>query len=93
MGEHGLARARLPREDVQARAEAQLGPLDQQEVLDAQLVEHASDGLPAARDGSAGPTQCCDASARVQVPTVPNVVRSSSPSGPCWRISRSSPAR
>ena len=38
--EHGLARPRLPRQGVQARPEAQLGALDQQQVLDAQLVEH-----------------------------------------------------
>ena len=42
VGEHGLARPRLPRQGVQARAEAQLGALDQQEVLDAKLVEHRS---------------------------------------------------
>ena len=40
MGEHGLARARLAREHVQARGEAQLGPFDEEEVLDAQLQEH-----------------------------------------------------
>jgi hypothetical protein len=41
VGEHGLARPGLPREHVQARHEPQLGPLDQQEVLDTQLKEHA----------------------------------------------------
>ena len=46
VGEHGLARAGLPRQGVQARAEAQLGALDQQQVLDAELVEHRLDGLP-----------------------------------------------
>ena len=40
MREHRLARARLPREHVQARTEAQLGPFDQEEILDAQFVEH-----------------------------------------------------
>ena len=40
VGEHGLARARLAGEHVQARPEAQLGALDEQEVLDTQLVEH-----------------------------------------------------
>ena len=40
MGEHGLAGARLAREDVQAGAQPQLGPLDQQEVLDTQLFQH-----------------------------------------------------
>ena len=40
--EHGLARAGLAGEHVQAGPEAQLGPLDQQEVLDAQLVQHAA---------------------------------------------------
>ena len=39
--EHGLARPGLPREHVQARPETELGPLDQQEVLDAEFVEHA----------------------------------------------------
>ncbi len=40
VGEHRLARARLPREHVQARTEAQLGPFDQEEILDAQFVKH-----------------------------------------------------
>jgi hypothetical protein len=39
--EHRLARAGLPGEDVQAGREAQLGPFDEEEVLDAQLQEHA----------------------------------------------------
>jgi len=38
--EHGLARPGLPRQHVQARREAQLGPLDQQEVLDPKLEQH-----------------------------------------------------
>ena len=42
MGQHGLARAGLAGEHVQAGTEAQLGPLDQQQVLDAQLVQHAA---------------------------------------------------
>ena len=37
VGEHGLARTGLPREHVQARGQAQLGPLDEQKVLDTQL--------------------------------------------------------
>ena len=55
VGEHGLARARLPREDVQAWAEAQLGPLDQQEVLDAQLVEHGRRSTSRPTDRRAAP--------------------------------------
>ncbi len=39
--EHGLAGARLAGEHVQPVREPQLGPLDQQQVLDAQLVYHA----------------------------------------------------
>ena len=53
VGEDGLARPRLPRQRVQTRPEAQFGALDQQQVLDAELVEHGLDGLPAAGDGSA----------------------------------------
>jgi hypothetical protein len=34
VGQHGLARAGLAREHVEARAHAQLGALDQQQVLD-----------------------------------------------------------
>ena len=41
VGEHGLPRAGLAGEHVEPRPEAKLGPLDQQEVLDAQLVQHA----------------------------------------------------
>ena len=52
VGEHGLARARLPGEYVQPRREAQLGPLDQQQVLDAKLAQHRA-GLAARADGSA----------------------------------------
>ena len=44
--EHGLARAGLARQHVEPGREAQLGPLDQQEVLDAQLGEHRH-GVPA----------------------------------------------
>jgi hypothetical protein len=40
MGEHGLPRACLAREDVQPLGEPELGPLDEQEVLDAQLFQH-----------------------------------------------------
>ena len=39
--EHGLARAGLAGEHVQARRQAQLGALDQQQVLDTQLEQHA----------------------------------------------------
>ena len=38
--EHGLARAGLAREDVEPARQPQLGPLDEQEVLDAQFGEH-----------------------------------------------------
>ena len=41
MRQHRLAGARLAGEHVEPGREAQLGPLDQQEVLDAQLVQHA----------------------------------------------------
>ena len=41
VGQHGLARTGLPRQDVEPWREAQLGLLDQQEVLDPELVEHA----------------------------------------------------
>ena len=40
VGQHGLARARLPRDRVQPVAGPQVGPVDEQEVLDAQLQEH-----------------------------------------------------
>ena len=40
VGEHRLARARLAGEHVETRGEAQLGPFDEEEVLDAQLQEH-----------------------------------------------------
>ena len=40
VGEHGLARSRLAGDRVEARAESQLGPLDQQQILDSQLAEH-----------------------------------------------------
>ena len=42
MGEHGLAGAGLPRDRVEALAEAQLGALDQQQVLDPELAQHVS---------------------------------------------------
>ena len=41
MRQHRLAGPGLPCEHVQPWPETQLGPLDQQEVLDAQFVEHA----------------------------------------------------
>ena len=40
MGKHRLSRPGLPRDRVQARAEPQFGPLDQQQVLDPQLAQH-----------------------------------------------------
>jgi hypothetical protein len=53
VGEHGLARPGLPRQHVQPAREPQFGPLDEQEVLDAQLAEHCH-GVAAAPDGSGG---------------------------------------
>ena len=47
--EHRLARPGLAGQDVQARAEAELGPFDQQEVLDAQFVEHGAGSISASR--------------------------------------------
>ena len=41
MGEHGLAGAGLAGDRVQPLAQPQLGPLDQQQVLDPQLTQHA----------------------------------------------------
>ena len=49
MGEHRLARTGLAGEDVEARTEAQLGPLDQQQVLDSQLVQHAAGSISGCR--------------------------------------------
>jgi hypothetical protein len=39
VGQDGLAGARFAGDGVQARAEAQLGPLDQQQVLDPELEQ------------------------------------------------------
>ncbi len=50
--EQGLAGAGLAREHVKSRGEPELGPLHQQQVLDAQLIEHAR-GVPGGSDGSA----------------------------------------
>ena len=52
MGEHRLAGAGLPRQHVQPGRQPQLGPLDEQEVLDAQFAEHP-DGVSARPDGTA----------------------------------------
>jgi hypothetical protein len=62
VGEHGLPRAGLAGHHRQAGAQAQLGALDQQQVLDAQLAEHAH-GLPPGSDrlatsGSLQPLRC-----------------------------------
>ena len=54
MREHGLARAGLAGQHVQAGRQAQLRLLDQQQVLDAQLLQHAA-GLAAHADGSRDP--------------------------------------
>ncbi len=51
VGEHRLAGPGLAGEDVQPRSEAQLSTLDQQQVLDAQLLQHAS-RCSSAGDGS-----------------------------------------
>ncbi len=51
--EQGLARARLAGEHVQSGREPQLGPFHQQQVLRAQLVEHAACLAPAG-DGPDG---------------------------------------
>ena len=42
LGQQGLACTRLAGEHVQARGQAKLGPIQQQEILDAQLVQHAA---------------------------------------------------
>ena len=52
--EDGLAGPGLARQHGQPGPEAQLGPLDQQEVLDTQLRQHGA-GVPAAADGPAPP--------------------------------------
>ena len=58
VGEHGLARAGLPRQHVEAAREPQFGALDEQEVLDAQLAEHCH-GVAAAPDGSGAVRAFC----------------------------------
>ena len=40
VGEHRLAGTGLAGEDVQPRSKAELGPLDQEQVLDTKLVQH-----------------------------------------------------
>ena len=54
VGEHGLAGARLARERVQPRAGPQLGPIDQQQVLDPQLDKHAVRSTSAPRRSGRG---------------------------------------
>ena len=49
--QHGLPRAGLPGDRVQPLAEPQFGPLDQQQVLDPQLTQHA----PCLATDAAGP--------------------------------------
>ena len=51
VGQHRLARAGLARDRVQPGPEPQLGPLDQQQVLDAQLEQHAARSTSGAADG------------------------------------------
>ncbi len=59
MREHGLAGAGLAGEHVQTGSEAQVRPLDQQQVLDVELFEHRSRaGLPARGDGVGARIQC-----------------------------------
>ena len=74
VGQHGLAGAGLPRDRRQPGPRPQLGPLDQQEVLGAQLQEHGS-GLPARPDGAAPLSHAGDASARRQSARRPNLSR------------------
>ncbi len=51
--EHRLAGPGLARQDVESGRQAQLGPLDEEEVLDAQLVQHGCDATrPRGRNGS-----------------------------------------
>src|SRR5205814_9970522 len=47
--EHRLARPRLAGEDVEPGAQTQLRPLDEEQVLDTQFVEHAGTCTGAAR--------------------------------------------
>ncbi len=56
VGEDRLARAGLAGEDVEALSEAQLRPLEEQQVLDAQLFQHGH-GVPGEPDGSSGAPQ------------------------------------
>ncbi len=51
MSQQRLAGAGLAREDVQAGFELELGAVQQQQVLDPELEEHAA-GLPPGADGS-----------------------------------------
>ena len=53
VGEHGLAGAGLAGDRVQPLPEPQLGPLDQQQVLDPQLTQHAFCVATARRTDSA----------------------------------------
>ena len=59
MGEHGLARAGLAGEHVEPGREAQLGPLDEQEVLDAQFGEHDPRSTSATRRNGRRPRVSC----------------------------------
>ena len=52
MGEDRLPCSGLPRDRVELRSEAQLGPLDQKQVLNSQLPQHAR-CLTVGRDGFA----------------------------------------
>ena len=52
VGQHGLAGTRLPRDRGEPAARPQLRPLDQEQVLYAQLEQHRS-GVPARPDGAA----------------------------------------
>ena len=69
MGQHRLARAGLAGQDVEARGKSQLGAFEQQQVLDAQLVQHGP-GLPGAPDGSE-----CRRAAQGRVASRPNFWR------------------
>ena len=54
MGKHGLSRSRLAGNCIEPFTKPQLRPLDQEQVLDSQLAEHALCLAP----GAAGPVTC-----------------------------------
>ena len=68
MGEHGLPGPGLTRDRVQALAEAQLGPLDQQQIFDSQLAQHRPPCLATGGDGIALASAQCASTLRTQDP-------------------------